>query len=389
MYIHTTTALHDLCTQARLTGRMALDLEFIREHSYAPRLALIQVAVQETCAIIDPLELHDLAPLLAVVASPEVCKILHAAAQDLEVLHWHAGTLPTNVFDTQLAAALAGLGEQLAYGRLVASLLGVTLLKGESYSDWLQRPLTPSQEAYALDDVRYLLDLHTILSKRLQDLGRELWFTEECAKLANPTLYQRDPRLLYRRIRRIDTLSPQSLAILRELADWRDQEAQQRDRPPGSVLADPILVDLARRAPQSLEDLQRMRSFPSRELERLGPAILDIVARGLAVPAGEHPQRQGDRKATTTEETVVRFLDVCLKMLCQRQKLPPTFVATRSDLETLVRHYRQGRLRLEDIPLHNGWRGELVGPDLQAILAGRVSAHLQARTGQIQFTPRR
>src|SRR5687767_6556288 len=137
MYIRTTAALHDFCMQARLEGRLALDLEFIREHSYAPRLALIQVALQDTCAIIDPLELQDLSSLLAVVSSPAVLKILHAAAQDLEVLHWHAGIIPNHIFDTQLAASMVGLGEQLAYGRLVEQLLGVTLLKGESYSDWL------------------------------------------------------------------------------------------------------------------------------------------------------------------------------------------------------------------------------------------------------------
>lgn len=389
MYIRTTATLDDFCMQARLEGRLALDLEFIREHSYAPRLALIQVAIQGTCAIIDPLEISDLSSLLAVVSSPVVLKILHAAAQDLEVLHWHAGSVPKQVFDTQMAAAMAGLGEQLAYGRLVEQLLGVTLLKGESYSDWLQRPLEPSQEAYALDDVRYLLDLHTLLSRRLQELGRADWVAEECHKLTNPALYERDPRMLYRRIRRADTLSSQGLAILRELADWREQEARQRDRPLGSVLQDPILVDLARKAPRTLSDLQRMRGFPVREVERAGAALLGAIERGLAVAESDRPQLWRDHKPSPAEETLVRFLDVCLKTLCQQQKLPSTFVASRSDLETLVRRYRQGRLATEGSPLLEGWRGNLVGQEVLAILDGRVNMHLQAKTGQIKFTPRR
>jgi ribonuclease D len=212
---------------------MALDVEFIREETYVPQLALIQMAVEDVCAIIDPLAVDDLTPLRDLLDSPDVLKVLHAPAQDLEILYWHLGRLPVHLFDTQTAAALVGLGEQLSYGHLVKRLLHMTLPKGESYSKWMQRPLTPAQIAYALDDVRYLLPLHELLTTRLEEMGRAAWAREEFRKFENPERYGRDPGALFRRIRRGRTLGPEGLAILRELVVWRDQEAQQRDKPPG------------------------------------------------------------------------------------------------------------------------------------------------------------
>ena len=388
MYIRTAAPLRRLCAQAQAEGRFALDLEFIREHSYVPRLALIQMAVSDTCAIIDPLEVHDLAPLLELCKSPQTLKVLHAAGQDTEILHWHAGIISENIFDTQLAAALVGLGDQLSYARLVDQLLGVALSKGESYSDWLQRPLSPAQTAYALDDVRYLLPLHDALRQRLEAMGRTTWLAEECRKFANPALYQRDPQKLFRRIRRSNALSSQGLAILRELAIWRDREARQRDRPPGSVLHDELLVEIARKAPRTLDDLQRLRGFPTRELERSGSTLLELVAQGLAVPENARPQPLHGRGPTPAEELIVKVLEACLKALCAREKLSSAFIASRTDLETLVRRYRQGRLATEGSPILEGWRGDLVGQELLAVLSGRVSIQLHPQTGRVEFIPR-
>jgi ribonuclease D len=388
MYIRTSTLLYDLCAQAQTAGRLALDLEFIREHSYAPRLALIQIAVNDTYAIVDPLDVGDLAPLHALVAAPDIVKVLHAAGQDMEVLCWDTATVPHQIFDTQIAAAMVGWGEQLSYGRLVEAAFGVVLPKGESYSDWLQRPLSLAQLTYALDDVRYLLPLYDLLTERLTASGRMTWVTEECRKFTNPDLYRRDPRRLFRRIRRGKTLAPPGLAILRELAMWRDAEARQRDRPPGSVLHDEVLVDIARKAPRTLDDLQRLRGLPGRELERSGTALLAMVEQGLVVPEEEYPCSEQSRGPTPAEELLVKFLDACLKALCQREKLSPTFVASRTDLEVLVRRYRQGRLAMEGSPMLEGWRGELVGREVLAVLEGRVSVSLHAKSGQVKFTPR-
>ena len=389
MYITSPEPLRRLCAQAQTEGRLAIDLEFIRENTYAPQLALIQIAVGDTCAIVDPLSVDDLSPLVEALTTPGVLKVLHAAGQDVEVLHWHTGSLAEPIFDTQIAASMVGLGEQLSYGRLVDILLGVSLTKGESYSDWLRRPLLPSQTQYALDDVRYLLPLHDRLAKRLDGMGRAAWAADECRKFTDPALYERDPRTLYRRIRNGKSLSPQGLATLRELAAWRDEEAQRRNRPHGRVLSNEILVDLARRAPQTRADLQRLRGLPQRELERSADALLAAVQRGLAVPEADQPQPENrDHRLTPSEELTVKFLDASLKALCQREKLPPSFIANRNDLETLVRRYRKNRLAAEGSPVLEGWRGELVGKDLLAVLEGRLSLHLHPRTGKVTFTTR-
>lgn len=387
IYIRTTEPLRELCEQAKNDGRLALDVEFIREQSYIPKLALIQLAVGDVCAIVDPLEVEDLSPLFELVTSPETLKILHAASQDMEVLYWRTRQSPAWIFDTQIAAAMVGLGEQLSYSNLVDRVLGVRLEKDESYSAWLQRPLSDSQIEYALNDVRYLLRLHDHLAERLERLERTNWSQEECRKYEGLERYERDPQQLFRRIRRGNNLSPTGLSILRELAAWRDQEAQARDKPPGSVLHDEQLVDIARRAPRTLDDLQRFRGLSSKIVERSASDILAMVARGLAVPEAERPQPKRGHRTSQNEKVMVRFLDACLKALCVREKLPVSAVANRNDLESLVRHHRQGRLATAGSPLLEGWRGELVGQTLIEVLEGRLHVFINPKTGEVSFSP--
>jgi ribonuclease D len=388
MYIRTTAELQTLCEQAEQFGKIAIDVEFIRENTYVPQLALIQIAVDQTCAIIDPLEVPDLTPVFDLVNAPHVLKILHAASQDLEVLFWHSSVPPMRVFDTQVAAAMVGEGDQLAYGRLVERLLGVSLAKGESYTNWLRRPLTQEQLIYALDDVRYLLPLHEILSGRLDELGRTDWITEEFRKLENVDLYQRNPRTLYRRIRRGRSLSAQGLAILRELAEWRDREARERNRPPGSILKDEFLVEIARKAPRTLEALQGFRGQPRREIERSGEELIALVERGLNVGETDRPRSQRKYRLTRTEDLMVKFIDAYLKALCQDKKLSAPSIANRTDLEQLVYLYRRDKLRTESCLLLQGWRGDMFGEQLLAVLEGRVSLYLDPATGEVLSTPR-
>lgn len=388
MYIRSATALRRLCDRAMTADRMALDVEFIREETYVPQLALIQVAVEDVCAIIDPLAVDDLSPLRDPLSSSRLLKVLHAPAQDLEVLYWHLGMLPVCLFDTQTAAALVGLGEQLAYGHLVKELLQTTLLKAESYSMWLQRPLTPEQVSYALDDVRYLLPLHGLLTARLAEMGRTAWAREEFRKFENPELYVRDPSTLFRRIRRGRTLPPQGLAILRELVVWRDREAQQRDKPPGSILRDESLAEIARKAPRTLDALFRLRGLPRREVDRSGSTLVAVVQRGLAVAASERPQPIKHPHLSRAEDLIVKFLDTYLKILCHQKKLAASYVAKRADLECLVHAYYHGALASYRGQLLTGWRRTLVGEELLAVLEGRVSLYIDPTTGQVEKSRR-
>ena len=388
LYIRTTALLRHVCAQAEDEGCLALDVEFIREQSYAPKVALVQIALSDTCAIVDPLCIEDLSPLLTLLSAPHVLKVLHAATQDMDVLSWHSETPPARIFDTQIAAAMVGMGEQLSYSNLVERLLGVTLNKNESYSDWLRRPLTPAQHAYALDDVRYLLPLYRLLSQRLETMNRTAWVEEEFRKFEDHERYQRDPRTLFRRIRRGHSLSPQGQAVLRELAAWRDQEAQTLDRPPRSVINDDNLVDIARKSPRTPEELRRLRGIPSRVLERSADDVLAMVQRGLAVSEDERPQRlQTSYRPNQTEKLMVKVLDACLKTLCAREKLPASFVMSRNELERMVRLYRRGCVRPEDNALLQGWRNDLVGRELLAVLEGRVSIALDPQTGEVRLLP--
>ncbi|GIX47415.1 MAG: ribonuclease D [Candidatus Tectimicrobiota bacterium] len=385
LYLSTLSALERFCAQARAEGRVALDVEFVREVSYAPKLALVQLATTTACAIVDPLAVADLSPLGALLAAPEVEKVLHAAHQDLEVLYWHTQALPVHLFDTQIAAAFAGLGEQQSYPRLVERLLGVALPKNERNSDWLQRPLTPQQVAYALDDVRYLLPLHDHLCLRLHELGRLAWVREECARFEEPERYRRDAQRLLHRIRRRHSLSAQGMAVLLELVLWRDEEARRRDRPPGSVLRDEALVEIARKAPRSAAELRSLRRLPQREVERSEAALLAAVARGLARGSVEVPAAAPRLRLSETEELAVKFLEVCLRLLCKREKLPPSLVATRAELESLVRQYRRGQRAAH--PLLSGWRRELVGEELLAVLRGQRSVQLDPDSARVCLTP--
>lgn len=388
LYVRTTALLRYVCMQAQDEGCFGLDVEFIREQSYVPKLALVQIAVSDTCVIVDPFMVKDLSPLLTLLASPNVLKILHAATQDMDVLSWHSESPPARIFDTQIAAAMVGLGEQLSYTHLVERLLGVTLTRNESYSDWLRRPLTADQHAYALDDVRYLLPLHTLLSERLSTLNRTAWVEEEFRKFECSDRYQRDPRTLFRRIRRGHSLSSQGQAILRELAAWRDQEAQLLDRPPRSVLNDDNLVDIARKVPRTHDELRRLRGIPVRVLERSADALLLMVEQGLAVAEEERPRRlRSSHRPNQTEKLMVKVLDACLKTLCAREKLPASFVMSRSDLEALVRRYHQGCLGVSNNTVLDGWRAELVGRELLAVLEGRLSLALDPHTGEVRLLP--
>lgn len=388
LYIRTTPLLRHVCVQAEDEGCLALDVEFIREQSYAPKVALVQIALSDTCAIVDPLYVEDLSPLLTLLSAPHVLKVLHAATQDMDVLSWHSETLPTRIFDTQIAAAMVGMGEQLSYSNLVERVLGVALTKNESYSDWLRRPLTPEQHAYALDDVRYLLPTYRLLSERLEAMNRTAWVEEEFRKFEDGERYQRDPRTLFRRIRRGHSLSPQGQAILRELAAWRDEEARTLDRPPRSVLNDDNLVDIARKAPRTPEELRRLRGVPSRVLERSSEVMLMMVERGLAVSEDERPQRlYTTHRPNQTEKLMVKVLDACLKTLCAREKLPASFVMSRNDLEHMVRLHRRGCVSPEDKGFLQGWRHDLVGRELLAVLEGRVSIALDPHTGEVRLLP--
>src|SRR2546425_1333929 len=279
-----------LCERLREHDRLAVDTEFMGEDSFHPRLEIIQVASGDMIAIIDYQSVSKLAPFFSLLDDARILKVLHAGRQDLEIFSVLSGSVPTPVFDTQVAAAMVGYGTQIGYAQLVHQVLRVTLEKSETFTNWAQRPLTPEQIAYALEDVRYLLALHDHLVRRLKALGRLEWAEEEFRRVQSLADHEaRDPRLRYQRIKGWEGLSPRVRGVLREVAAWREHEAKRRGRPRGPLLRDDVLVGIARRSPTTAEGVGQMRGIQHSHVEKYGEALVGAVKQGLAVREHELP----------------------------------------------------------------------------------------------------
>ncbi|OYY75141.1 MAG: ribonuclease D [Gammaproteobacteria bacterium 28-57-27] len=336
---------------------LALDTEFMRERSYRPQLCLVQLgdAVQQVC--VDPLQIDDLAPLAAQLADARQIKLVHAAAQDLEVLHQRLGILPAPLFDTQLAATLCGVGEQIGYAALIERLLGVVLDKSSSRTDWAQRPLTPEQYRYALDDVRYLPEAYALLDEQLNALGRADWMREDCAAQLDPARWTVDPLEAWRRVKGWQRVPKSGFARLRQLAAWREQRAQALDRPRRWILDDESLLRMVNRPPRTLKALQHGETLPA-QLFPEAEAIMDALALAEHDPSPVPPAwkaLQGDER-----ERFARMVEV-LEQRAQALNLPASVLLNRADIERLARQSQA----LEGLA---GWRAEVLGESLAAVL---------------------
>ncbi|MFN0057426.1 MAG: ribonuclease D [Planctomycetota bacterium] len=376
-YLTEPAALAALCAEARARGVMALDVEFIREHTYKPVLALVQIAVGDTLALIDPLRFPALEILDEIILDPQVCKVLHAGGQDLEIFFNRTTSPPRRIFDCQIAAALMGLGYQLSLSSVVERLLGVVLDKSETYTDWLRRPLSAKQEEYALNDVRYLLPVYERLANELVTRDRVGWAAEEFARLEQLDGYVADPRQLYRRVKRFSLLSPRGQAVLRELAIWREQEAVRRDRPRRHVLSDEALMEIATRQPSSREELARDQLVHPRELAKCAEALLEAVHAGLAAPESDQPRLDGRGRMSSAERSLAKGTYAHLRAECERREICPEIVATSSEVESIVRRFVDGE-RSAPITKFSGWRLEFFEPTLLAYLESRDGPQLIA-----------
>ena len=385
-YLHSTTALADFCAAARSDGRVGLDTEFHRERRYYPQLALVQLAVEGREALLDPLNgAIDLGPLDALLADESVVKILHAPDQDLEIFYIRFGRCALNVFDTQTAAAMLGLGAQVSLAGLVDKVLGLRLAKGQSFTDWLRRPLSGAQERYALDDVRHLLALHDGLCTDLRSLQREDWLREELRRFEVPERYEPALDILYQKVKRYRSLDSRRQAVLRELAVWRDAAARRRDRNRRAIMADDVLLEVARSSPADQTSLRKLRGMQSDTANREGDDILAAVARGLRVPDDQCPRPAPGRPPGEAAELAAAIVQAFLKVYCKEIRIEPTMVGTVADVERLVCEYVAGDLDAGGIPMLQGWRGELVGERVMDFLRGKLAVRLEPGTAKPTF----
>lgn len=369
--IDTQADFHALVGRMRSQPEIAIDCEFHGEGLYYPRLCLVQLAAGEEVVAIDPFKI-DLTPLGEVLAGASVLKVLHAAENDLPLLAAATGQPVRNVFDTQLAAAFVGHGAAPAYTQLVERICGVTLSKRSRFTDWAARPLSREQVAYALDDVRHLLNVAAELRKELARRGRLQWATMATEDMVAKVLAPRDRSRLYLKLGRLQEMSSRQLAVLREVADWRDRRAAEINRPLQSVAPDEALRQMAFEPPRTAADIHRLRG-----LQRVGNGVnglLSAVRRALELPDTDCPPALELRVRDERTELVSLLLATALRVRANELNIAPSMIASRDHLEQLVAWYSFGRHESPpEIVLPGGWKRAAAGEMLLSVLDGRYS----------------
>lgn len=369
-------SLADFCRQLAGCDSIALDTEFVSEHTYRPELCLVQVNADGRLAIIDAIAVKDVAPFWKVVAAPGHETIIHAGRGELEFCLQAVDKPLANMFDVQIAAGLIGIEYPAGYSTLLSKLLDLPAKKHETRTDWRRRPLSQRQIQYALDDVRYLPEIRSTIGQRLEQLDRLSWLEEEMQTFADE-VGQAATQERWRRISGNSGLSARSLAVVRELWRWRDKEARRRNCPPRRVLRDDLIVELARRQTADEKRIKAVRGMERGDLKKRMPAIADCVRRAIELPEQECPKQI--RRAPMPQLSVLgQFLFSALGSICRQTSLSPGLVGTPSDVRELIA-YRNGRkLAPDQLPprLSCGWRAEVVGHLFDDLLAGRKAIRI-------------
>ncbi len=374
--ITSTESLASLCADFARSPFVTVDTEFMRERTYWPQLCLIQIArppdeaasdASVDAAIIDPMAGGiDLAPLFALMADPNVVKVFHAARQDVEIFHNLGKVIPAPMFDTQVAAMVCGYGEQVSYETLVRRIARAELDKSSRFTDWARRPLSERQLDYALGDVTHLRDIYAHLAEQLHSSGRGPWVAEEMAILSDPGTYVVEPAEAWRRIK-ARSHNPKFLAVIRELARWREEQAQSRDVPRSRIVKDDALLEIATAHPKTIEELSKLRLL-QREARRAETAegILAAVAKGMRCPPEERPTLPPPPRRRQGSGAVADMLRVLLKAQADQLGVASKLIASSADLDALAGEDDP------DLPMLKGWRREAFGAQALRLMSGEV-----------------
>lgn len=360
----TPTLIADDAALAALLDRLApapwvaVDTEFVRERTYYAQLCLVQIGDANEVACIDALAV-DLAPLWRFLLDPARTKVLHSASQDMEIFVERAGDCPRPLFDTQVAAALLGLGDQISYAALVEARLGISIDKSQSRTDWSKRPLSAAQLSYAADDVRHLAALFPALREALETAERDDWLREDCAAITQPERYRPDPEQAWQRLKGLGRLDADAQHAAAALARWREERALASNRPRRWILADEVLLAIAERRPQSLAELAECADVPARNLERDGKTWIACMQQA---PTGA-PALVDDFRPDPAHRALVKRLGNTVRSRAESLGVPPSLLAARASLEMLARFGASA-----ENPALRGWRRPAVGEALLAAL---------------------
>ncbi|MGQ0458059.1 MAG: ribonuclease D [Hyphomicrobium sp.] len=372
--------LQNLCNSLAISPFVAVDTEFLREQTFWPQLCLIQLAADGVEAVVDPMAPGiDLAPFYRLMADQRTVKVFHAARQDIEIVFTKAGVMPAPVFDTQVAAMVCGFGESISYVNLVKKITGADLDKSSRFTDWSRRPLSEKQLDYALGDVTYLRDVYRYLRADLEKSGRSAWVEEEMSVLIDPATYDTDPDKAWQRLK-LRVKSRKSLAILVELAAWRERLAQAQDVPRGRILRDDALYDIANQMPATAEALGQLRTL-SDGFARSSRAkeILEAVKSGLARDPKALPKIERAEALSAEATATLELLKVLLKSSAAEHGVAPRIIADSEDLELLATQEAPNVLALQ------GWRRQLFGDAALALKRGELALTLV--DGEVRAVP--
>jgi ribonuclease D len=370
--ITATDTLAAVCARLATHPSITVDTEFLRETTFWPKLCVVQMASETEAVAVDALAPGlDLTPFFELMANPAVTKVFHAARQDIEIIWKMSGLIPSPLFDTQVAAMVCGFGDQVSYEQLAGNLAGARIDKSSRFTDWSKRPLSPAQVEYALADVTHLRVVYQKLAAKLAKSNRAHWLAEEMAVLGSVQTYEQKPENAWMRIK-TRARKPRDLAVMIELAAWREREAQTRDVPRSRILKDEVLGEIALAAPTSAEALARLRALPNGfERSKAGAEVIACIERGLARDPKTLPELEAHRQLGNGAGAVVQLLKVLLQAVAEQHQVAAKMIATVDDLEAIATS------DLAETPALVGWRRELFGEQALALKAGRLSLAIQ------------
>lgn len=371
MYVSTPEGLAQLIEQMSGSPVLAVDTEFQREHTYYAKLCLIQLATDDVEAIVDPLAIRDITPLAQLFSDPAMVKVFHCGIQDVEIIYRACGVIPKPLFDTQAAAAILGQQRQVGYAALVNEYCNVRLPKADSLTDWTRRPLSRTQVKYALDDVHYLPGIYRKLVSQLEELGRSSWMQPEIDRLTNPATYENDPDEAWRRVKRTSSLRGPQLAALQVIAAWRERTAQRRDLPRRFVLSDEVVAEMARRIPEKVEDVFTLRGTQDHMSTAECRRIIADVQKAVKRPPSEWPQLKRRGSTPPDVEAEAALLSALAHMRAKEHNVNMSILAPHDEMVKLAQGETEG------VSLAQGWRREVVGEDMLALLDGKIALSIE------------
>jgi len=354
-YIESTTELKAFCAELQNGSWIGVDTEFMRERTYYPEPCLIQLSGDAGIACVDVVAIKDLAPLKEVLLCERIVNLMHSCSQDLEIFYLLFGKIPPNIFDTQVAAAFVGRGDQLSYAALVDDICNVKLSKAHTRARWCKRPLSVEEIYYAEDDVRYLSAMHDSLSAELESVGRRGWFDAEMQGITNGAVFAINKSNAWQRINALRQMGGRQLAVAKALAGWREELAQVRDKPRSWILADKVLVRIASILPETKSELASVEDITDGLVKHRGDRLLTIIKQ--SVEHNEPDQPTGPGRPDVRERALKKELAKILDTAAERMSLPASLLATRKDLMAMIQGNR-------DLAIFKGWRATAVGQEL-------------------------